>query len=148
MNSQNSALRRDLWTRLSRLRRLRRVQTAMTLGLVFLGPVLVVATFLALGPLNQDGRSPALRLILLVDLVYVLVVAALVLARVARMVADRRSKSAGSRLHLRLTGVFAGMALVPTVLVAVPGRAANAQNGWLPPGASMFTRKRDPGRIT
>jgi two-component system nitrogen regulation sensor histidine kinase NtrY len=119
MNSQNSALRRDLWTRLSRLRRLRRVQTAMTLGLVFLGPVLVVATFLALGPLNQDGRSPALRLILLVDLVYVLVVAALVLARVARMVADRRSKSAGSRLHLRLTGVFAGMALVPTVLVAV-----------------------------
>jgi len=119
MKSQNSALRRDLWTRLSRLRRLRRVQTAMTLGLVFLGPVLVVATFLALGPLNQGGRSPALRLILLVDLVYVLVVAALVLARVARMISDRRSRSAGSRLHLRLTGVFAGMALVPTVLVAV-----------------------------
>ena len=104
---------------MSRLRRLRRVQTAMTLGLVFLGPVLVVATFLALGPLNQGGRSPALRLILLVDLVYVLVVAALVLARVARMISDRRSRSAGSRLHLRLTGVFAGMALVPTVLVAV-----------------------------
>ena len=91
----------------------------MTLSLVFLGPVLVVATFLAVGPLNQGGRSPALRLILLVDLVYVLVVAALVLARVARMIADRRSRSAGSRLHLRLTGVFAGMALVPTVLVAV-----------------------------
>jgi two-component system nitrogen regulation sensor histidine kinase NtrY len=112
-------MRRDLWTRLSRLRRLRRVQTAMTLGLVFLGPVLVVATYLALGPMNQGAQSPALRLILLTDLVYVLVVAALVLARVARMVADRRSRSAGSRLHLRLTAVFAGMALVPTVLVAV-----------------------------
>ncbi|NGM47039.1 PAS domain-containing sensor histidine kinase [Rhodobacter sp. SGA-6-6] len=112
-------MRRDMWTRLSRLRRLRRVQTTMTLGLVFLGPVLVVATFLALGPLNQNTSSPTLRLILLTDLVYVLVVAALVLARVARMVAARRSRSAGSRLHLRLTGVFAGMALVPTVLVAV-----------------------------
>ena len=65
MTSLDRALRRDLWIRLSRLRRLRRVQTAMTLGLVFLGPVLVVATFLALGPLNQGGRSPSLRLILL-----------------------------------------------------------------------------------
>lgn len=119
MSSRDRALRRDMWTRLSRLRRLRRVQTAMTLGLVFLGPVLVVATFLALGPLNQNTSSPTLRLILLTDLVYVLVVAALVLARVARMIAARRSRSAGSRLHLRLTGVFAGMALVPTVLVAV-----------------------------
>ncbi|MGB4828479.1 MAG: PAS domain-containing sensor histidine kinase, partial [Paracoccaceae bacterium] len=99
MSSLDRALRRDIWTRLSRLRRLRRVQTAMTLGLVFLGPVLVVATFLALGPLNQGATSPGLRLILLTDLVYVLVVAALVLARVARMVADRRSRSAGSRLH-------------------------------------------------
>lgn len=91
----------------------------MTLGLVFLGPVLVVATFLALGPLDLGGRSTSLRLVLLADLVYVLVIATLVLSRVARMVADRRSKSAGSQLHLRLSAVFAGVALVPTVLVAV-----------------------------
>jgi two-component system nitrogen regulation sensor histidine kinase NtrY len=95
------------------------VQTAVTLGLVFLGPVLAVATFLALGPFNQDATSPALRLILLADLIYVLVIAALVLARVVRLVADRRSKSAGSRLHLRLSGVFMLIALIPTVLVAV-----------------------------
>ncbi|GAB1363539.1 PAS domain-containing sensor histidine kinase [Rhodobacter sp.] len=119
MTNLDRAKRQDLWTRMSRLRRLRRVQTAMTLGLVFLGPVLVVATFLALGPLNQNINSPTLRLILLTDLVYVLVVAALVLSRIARMIAARRSRSAGSRLHLRLTGVFAGVALVPTVLVAV-----------------------------
>ena len=36
-----------------------------------------------------------------------------------RMIADRRSQSAGSALHLRLTGVFAFVALVPTILVAV-----------------------------
>jgi len=109
----------NTWVRLSRLRRQRQVQNAMTFGLVFLGPLLAVATFLALGPLNQGTNSPALRLILLADLVYILVVATLVMARVVRMVADRRSKSAGSRLHLRLTFVFAVVALIPTVLVAV-----------------------------
>ena len=42
------------------------MQTALTLGLVFLGPVLAVATFLALGTFDQGGGSPVLRLILLV----------------------------------------------------------------------------------
>jgi two-component system nitrogen regulation sensor histidine kinase NtrY len=109
----------DVWARFSRLRRQRRVQTAVTLGLVFLGPVLAVATFLAMGPFNQDAASPVLRLILLADLIYVLAIAALVLARVMRLLADRRSRSAGSRLHLRLSGVFMLIALIPTVLVAV-----------------------------
>jgi two-component system nitrogen regulation sensor histidine kinase NtrY len=49
----------------------------------------------------------------------VLLLATLVLARVARMIADRRAQSAGSRLHLRLTAAFALMALLPTVTVAV-----------------------------
>jgi two-component system, NtrC family, nitrogen regulation sensor histidine kinase NtrY len=48
-----------------------------------------------------------------------LVIAALVLAQVARIVAARRAQSAGSRLHLRLTAVFAALALFPTVIVAV-----------------------------
>jgi two-component system nitrogen regulation sensor histidine kinase NtrY len=113
------AFHSDIWARLSRLRRQRRVQTAFTLGLVVLGPILAVATFLAMGPFNQDAGSPILRLILLSDLIYVLVIAALVLARVARLIADRRSLSAGSRLHMRLSGVFLLIALVPTVLVAV-----------------------------
>jgi two-component system nitrogen regulation sensor histidine kinase NtrY len=109
----------DLWARLSRLRRQRRVQTAVTLGLVVLGPLLAISTFLAMGPFNQDAASPVLRLILLADLIYVLVIAALVLVRVMRLMADRRSRSAGSRLHLRLSGVFMLIALIPTVLVAV-----------------------------
>ena len=109
----------NTWFRLNRLRKRRRVQTWATLGLVVLGPALAIATFLTLGPLNQTANSPALRLVLLADLVYILVVATLVLARVARMIAARRARSAGSRLHLRLTGVFALIALMPTVLVAI-----------------------------
>ncbi|MBT8446188.1 MAG: HAMP domain-containing protein, partial [Gammaproteobacteria bacterium] len=104
---------------IGRLRRLRRVRNLSTLGLVVLGPVLAMATYLVLGPLGQGADTFSLRLILLTDLVYVLVVAALVLAQVARLIAARRAKSAGSRLHLRLTGVFALMALIPTVSVAV-----------------------------
>lgn len=107
------------WDRLSRLRRQRRTQTIATLGLVILGPVLALVTFLVLGPLAEGGNPPALRLILLADMVYILVVAALVTQRIVRMVAARRARSAGSRLHLRLTGVFAFVALVPTVLVAI-----------------------------
>lgn len=114
-----SSYRSDAWLRFSRLRRQRRFQTGMTFGLVFLGPLLAVATFIGLGPFNLGASSQYLRLVLLADLVYVLVVAALVLARVVRMIADRRSKSAGSQLHLRLTGVFGIVALVPTVLVAI-----------------------------
>ncbi len=110
---------RSPWlSRLSRLRRVKLLRTLMTLGLVVLGPLLALATYLALGPLDQ-GSTNALRLILLLDLIYILSLAALVLAQVARLIAARRAKSAGSRLHLRLTGVFALMALIPTVSVAV-----------------------------
>ena len=105
--------------RFSRLRRARRVQSAATLGLVLLGPVLAALTWTVLGPLEQGASAPALRLVLLADLVYVLVVAMLVMGRVAQMIAARRANSAGSNLHLRLTGVFALLALLPTVTVAV-----------------------------
>ena len=107
------------WEKFSRLRRLRRYQNAATIGLVVLGPVLVLATFLVLGPLDATSSTIALRLVLLADLVYALVISALVLMRIASMIAARRARSAGSRLHLRLTGVFAIVALIPTVMVAI-----------------------------
>ncbi|MFQ6548371.1 ATP-binding protein [Aestuariibius sp. 2305UL40-4] len=103
----------------SQLRRNRGVQTAFTLGLVLLGPVLALATFTVLSPLDQGTSDTALRLVLLADLTYILVIFALVMQRMARIVAARRARSAGSRLHLRLTGVFALIALIPTVLVAI-----------------------------
>jgi len=105
--------------RFGRWQRQRHIQSFVTAALVVAGPVLAVATYIVVGPLSQGASSPPLRLILLSDLVYVLIVMAVVMRQVARMVAARRAKSAGSRLHLRLTGVFALSALIPTVLVAV-----------------------------
>ena len=116
---QRSFLGIDL-KRFSRWRRRRSVQNATTLGLVLLGPVLAVLTFVVLGgPLEQGTDSPWLRIVLLADLVYIIIVATLVMLRILRMISARRARSAGSRLHLRLTGVFALVALIPTVLVAV-----------------------------
>ncbi len=107
------------WDRLLRLRRQRRVQNLATLGLVLLGPLLALLTFLMLGPLEEGASSGGLRAVLLADLIYILAVAGLVAMRVAKMIAARRARSAGSRLHLRLTGVFTAVALGPTILVAV-----------------------------
>ncbi len=108
------------WSRLDRLRKQRRVQNAAALGLVCLGPILAFSTYMVLGPLDRGtAQSTGLRLVLLADLVYIILLAGLVLSKVARMVAARRARSAGSRLHLRLTGVFALMALLPTITVAV-----------------------------
>ncbi len=115
--ARNGSLSR--WERLDRLRKTRQARTVAGFGLVTLGPVLALVTWLILGPLDQGARSAALRLILLADFVYVMTVATMVLSGVARMISARRRKSAGSRLHLRLTGVFAVVALIPTVLVAV-----------------------------
>ncbi len=116
----------------NRWRHTRRAKNVGTLGLVLLGPALALATFMVLGPFDQGASSPAIRFILLADLVYILVVATLVLGQIARMIAARRAKSAGSRLHLRLTGVFALLALIPTVIVAVfAGLTVNiGLEGW------------------
>lgn len=122
----------NAWLRLSRLRRQRKWQNVATLGLVLLGPALALATFLVLGPLDQGASAFGLRIVLLIDLVYVLVVAALVIQKVAAIVSARRAGSAGSQLHLRLSGVFALLALIPTVSVAIfAGLTVNiGLEGW------------------
>ena len=107
------------WERVAALRRQRKLNTYAGLALIIMAPILAIATYLIFGPMDMGIQSKTLRLILLTDLVYVLLVATLVLSRIVRMVSARRRKSAGSRLHLRLTGVFALLALIPTVLVAV-----------------------------
>ena len=117
--STGSSAQTSTWDALARLRRSPRAVAMARLALVVMAPVLALATYLVFGPLDQGAQSAALRIVLLMDLVYVLLVATLVIARIASMVAARRRHSAGSRLHLRLTAVFALLALTPTVLVAV-----------------------------
>ena len=104
---------------LDRWRKTRQARNIGTLGMVVLGPLLALLTFLIFGPLGHGASSRPLRLILLADMVYIMAIAALVLTQIVRLFAARRSKSAGSRLHLRLIGAFGFLALGPTVIVAV-----------------------------
>ncbi|MEZ5687020.1 MAG: PAS domain-containing sensor histidine kinase, partial [Paracoccaceae bacterium] len=108
------------------------MQNLVTLGLVVLGPLLAVATFVVMGPLKLGADSTLLRLILLGDFIYFLLLAGLILMRLAQIITARRARSAGSRLTLRLTGVFAGIALIPTILVAIfAGLTVNiGLEGW------------------
>lgn len=113
-------LSKSTWKRVARLRRLRFWRNAGTLSLAVLGPVLAGLTFAVMGPLaGATSGGTLLRLVLLADLLYLIVLTGLVVARMARIVAARRKSAAGSRLHMRLVGVFATIALVPTVLVAL-----------------------------
>jgi len=112
-------MRNSRWIRYSNLRKLKRLQSYFTIILIVLGPVLAVATYLLLGPFDTGSRSTALRVILMCDLVYVLLIIGLLFQRIMAIIAQRRRKSAGSQLHLRLTGFFTLMSLVPTITVAV-----------------------------
>ncbi|MEE8445768.1 MAG: HAMP domain-containing protein, partial [Alphaproteobacteria bacterium] len=78
------------------------------------------ATYLALTRSPPLGPDPDTVLILLnVDLVVLLAMGALVARRIARVWADRRRGSAGSRLHVRLVVLFSLVAVTPAVIVAV-----------------------------
>ncbi|WP_411956672.1 sensor histidine kinase NtrY-like [Paracoccus homiensis] len=107
------------WDRLARIRVRRQWRGILTWGLLVVGAVLAVATMTVLGPLSVGAHGRMLRLVLLLDLLYIIFLLGLVIARLARLIAARRASAAGSRLHSRLVVVFAGLALIPTVLVAL-----------------------------
>ena len=84
-----------------------------------IGPILMASTFNFVSFIGEAAQPEILNILLLFDLVYVLIIAGLVALRITRLVVARKSKSAGSRLHVRLTGVFVFIALMPTVIVAI-----------------------------
>lgn len=114
------------------MRRRRSAGNAATLAIVALGPVLALATLALLGPLDRGAASNALRFVLLLDFVYLMLLAGLVGMRLTQMIAARRQSRAGSRLHMRLVSIFTVIALVPTVLVALfAGLTVNiGLEGW------------------
>ena len=97
----------------------RKFLTILAWSLILLGPILTGLTVSILQGEFGSKLSNILRLILLADGIYLLVVISIVGYAVMRMFAARRAKSAGSRLRMRLSRVFAIVALIPTVLVAV-----------------------------
>jgi two-component system nitrogen regulation sensor histidine kinase NtrY len=79
-----------------------------------------IFTYLTLTGLAPFSPSPTtVVLLLVVDLSLVLALGGLIAWRVTRLWMERRSGIAGSRLHMRLVGTFAVIAVLPAILVAV-----------------------------
>ncbi|MEL7348241.1 MAG: ATP-binding protein, partial [Pseudomonadota bacterium] len=96
------------------------VEKRTLVPLALLGPVLGVLTVFLLGGRDSSGEAGlALRLILLADIAYLGAFGLVISLRIATLFAARRAGKMGSKLHLRLAGTFAAVALFPTVIVAV-----------------------------
>ena len=79
-----------------------------------------IATYLALTGAPPIGPRPGVVLSLLyLDLVLLLALASLVAKRLVEVWAERRRGLAGSRLQVRLVGLFSLIAVLPTIIVAV-----------------------------
>lgn len=92
---------------------------AVTLGLAVGALVLGVLTFAQLSGGTPFGpaRPGQVAGLVLINLAFVLLLAASLIARLVRMWLDRRRGSAGSRLHVRLVALFGLVAVVPAILV-------------------------------
>ncbi|MFQ5347498.1 MAG: ATP-binding protein [Rhodothalassiaceae bacterium] len=112
------------WRRLARLRlRARRFGLGIKFEilLAFAAVAAGAVTYFALGQ-REIGTAPGDRMVgilLLLNLVLLVSLAALVARRVVRVWLARREGSAGSRLHLRMVGLFVLVAGVPAVVMAV-----------------------------
>jgi two-component system nitrogen regulation sensor histidine kinase NtrY len=79
-----------------------------------------VATYAALTKALPFEIDPNVILVLLyIDLVLVLALAAVVARRIVQVWIERRRGSAGSRLHVRLVALFSVVAVTPTIIVAI-----------------------------
>ncbi|MEC9103969.1 MAG: PAS domain-containing sensor histidine kinase, partial [Pseudomonadota bacterium] len=107
------------WDRLARIRLPREWRGALTWGMALAGLALAAATLAIMGPFGRGLQGQALRLVLLADLTYLILIIAFIVARMARLITDRRRAGPASRLHGRLVAIFGGLALIPTVLVAL-----------------------------
>ena len=109
----------DFIYKISKWRRKRNVKVIWIWSLILFGPILTSITVAILQGVIGDLSAGMVRGVILIDGIYLLLVISLVGYSVMRLFAARRAKSAGSRLHLRLSRVFAIVALIPTVLVAI-----------------------------
>jgi two-component system nitrogen regulation sensor histidine kinase NtrY len=79
-----------------------------------------IATFTLLARGSPFGPSPGVGVgMVLANLSVLLLLGAVLAGRLTRVWVERRRGSAGSRLHVRLVLLFGGVAVAPTIVVAV-----------------------------
>jgi two-component system nitrogen regulation sensor histidine kinase NtrY len=92
---------------------------ALTLVLAALAFGIALATFVFLARGSPFGLKPGVQVgLVLGNLSAVLLLGAILAARLTRVWVERRRGSAGSRLHVRLVLLLGGVAVAPTIVVA------------------------------
>jgi len=97
-----------------------RLSAKLALALAFLAAASGIATYIAWTGVAPSTPDPRIVLILLViDMVLLLSLGVLVARQLVRLWVERRSGSAGSRLHTRFVALFSLLAVTPAIIVAV-----------------------------
>ena len=107
----------SFWTRLRPVfgRRLAgKLAVALTVAAIASG----LATYLQLSSGEISQRPNVVLLLLYLDLVLLLLLAALVARRIVQLWVERRRGSAGAKLHVRLVVLFSSLAALPAIVVA------------------------------
>ncbi|MEM9724958.1 MAG: PAS domain-containing sensor histidine kinase [Pseudomonadota bacterium] len=99
---------------------LRRRSAILAVALAVAGPVLAISTYAILSTSDQEALASGwFRALIAADVAYLVVLIGLIGVQISRVMAARRARSAGARLHARMATVFAGVAAAPTIVVAV-----------------------------
>lgn len=107
-------------SRLWRLMSRRGFASGAAIGLVVLATVIGSITYMILTGLTPLSPSRGIVIaLLLANLAIVLVLLALIVWRVARLILARATGTAGAKLHSRLVTMFAIVAVMPAIIVAV-----------------------------
>ena len=92
----------------------------LALALAVAGPLLALGTYATLSTSNEAAlESIWFKLLILADLAYLLALIGLIWVQISKLMAARRARAAGARLHARMAAVFGGVAAAPTIVVAV-----------------------------
>ena len=92
--------------------------TAIAVGLAAV--VSGVLTYLNISGFAPYDSPPATMVVLfVVDFTLVLALGVLIAWRLTRLWTERKSGAAGSRMHVRLVGMFSAIAVIPAILVAI-----------------------------
>lgn len=100
--------------------RRRRIISVFALCLAIAAPVCAILTYGLMtdeGPFADNGA--ALRTMLIIDFCLALALIGVIAWRLAMLVLARRSRSAGSRLHLRMVRLFTIIAVAPALLLGL-----------------------------
>lgn len=97
-----------------------RLSGKLAIGLAIAAAASGLGTYLAWTGVSPHGPNPRFVLVLLVvDLILLLALGAVIARQLVRLWVQRRSGSAGSRLHLRFVALFSLVAVAPAIITAV-----------------------------